>query len=208
MPSSASGAPSLSASLVSSSASGMLSPSASGSTLSVAPSLSASLVLDSSASGMPSLSASPVPSSASGAPSLSLSAWGGGGAQGGACSDRRLSCEIVACPTASVAAASRAKSVPLFARLGVSGSASNRENAKSTACANGTSYMAASPSIAPSAIACVVKWPSAGYSSTRPRRGAEEEKLWPTMPCGRERASPRAALKLMSRRCVGPATRS
>ena len=47
-------------------------------------------------------------------------------------------------------------------------SASKRENVKSVACGHAISYMAASPSMAPSAMALVLKRPSSGYSSVMP----------------------------------------
>ena len=82
---------------------------------------------------------------------------------------------------ASTALASRKSTGPVIS------CASKREKANDVASAAATSYMAASPSIAPSAIAAVVKWPSAGYSSTLPQREAVEENDWPTRPCGRDR---------------------
>ena len=47
--------------------------------------------------------------------------------------------------------------------------------------------------------------PEAGYSSTRPNRGAADAKLCPTSPCGRWRAAtPPRARSETSSRCAGP----
>ena len=68
---------------------------------------------------------------------------------------------------------------------------------------DGVSYRAASPSIAPSAIAEVVKWPAWGYLSSKPCRGEDDEKDCPISPCGSDRAaaSPQFTLPTFLRRC-------
>jgi len=58
------------------------------------------------------------------------------------------------------------------------------------------------------AMAVVRIHPSVGYTSIFPTRGRGDEKLCPTMPCGRSRAGePALALKLTSSRWRGPRSR-